>query len=188
MSNLEPCDSHGGDIASFATRIINLLNSSKINSSTDALDWIDQLLGAVYSLHFAKPEFKERPQPTNESEQQEMLREMKRTITNRAEELAKGKPRDIGVWMAGVHFNSALYRISACHDRGLKITSGQDLKNPIKTKERGIDRIGPNARAIREQVNLMKHREGILEGRKAGLTEATAAVGELLSFMESWAK
>ena len=210
MSQLDPEQMELQGTAKFADRIAALLESPKAIPGGDLVDWLDALLGAVYSLHYAqKLGYTHRPSASTKLEQQKMLDELKNKTLERAMALANGgEPRNHGKWMAGFHFNNALYRISACHDRGIKIATGYNLrasgkKEGQKSKhltdsKEAINEIfrkchkppwsDTNAAAIREQVSVMKHREGIHGGRKsdAALVNAILAVRELLELMETW--
>lgn len=170
-------------IAGFACRLDKLLTLDPIRADPEALGTIDDLLGAVYALAFAKQAaFVDRTnQPVEEA-----------AITKRAKELAKGRIRRDGKWMAGHHFNNTLYRISACYHRALvKVTGHAD---------RRIDRLVPKAKGqfgawknhnlgvVHSQVNDLKHKpRGAHDRRVANLKQAESAIVELLELLESWA-
>src|SRR6267378_5710466 len=92
------------ELIDFGGRLAELLNSGKAKRNDCALATLDDLLGAVYALIFAmhkEPSFKNRPigQRTDPH-----------VILNRARAIAKShRIRTTGKWMAGFHFNSALF-------------------------------------------------------------------------------
>jgi hypothetical protein len=173
-------------LCEFATRIDILLNSPKATSNNALVGALDDLLGAIYSLIFAKVnDFQNRPN-------QQIDRGV---VIKRAEQLAQGKVRNEDKWMAGFHFNGAIYRLSATYHRFLKIVSGKDERISVLGPEveviyrqwTGNDWENGNIRQVHIQVNDLKHvPEGIYELRRATLENGVSAVGELLDLVEQW--
>ena len=103
-----------------------LLDTKDASSNTELFSALDDLLGAVYALVFAhRGGFKER-----RNQKQEL-----KPPRTRARQLEQGRVRIDGVWMAGFHFNSALYRIAAVYHRALKLVASnkalQKRKRPM---------------------------------------------------------
>jgi len=101
----------------YAERISTLLKSPVVAKNSDLEACLDDLLGALYALVFA--------------EQAGFVHRVDRPIEisaviTRAEQVSKGEVRVDGKWIAGFHFNSALYRISATYHRTLKLVIGKD--------------------------------------------------------------
>ena len=105
------------DVSLYAERIATLLKSPVVAKNSDLEACLDDLLGALYALVFAKQAgFVHRvDRPI----------EISAVITH-AEQVSKGEVRVDGKWIAGFHFNSALYRISATYHRTLKLVIGKD--------------------------------------------------------------
>ena len=106
--------------------------------------------------------------------------------------------RTDGKWMAGFHFNSALFRTSAAYHRILQIVTGNagDVgalrlsAEQLYRQLKGSDWRNDNIRAVHGQVTDLKHRpRGTFSGRRrnAGYQNAVAAVSELLDLIETWA-
>jgi len=101
-------------LAKIAERIVTLLETQAATSNTELFSALDDLLGAVYARVFAHRDgFKER-----RNQKQEL-----KPPRTRARQLEQGQVRLSGVWMAGFHFNSALYRIAAVYHRALKLVA-----------------------------------------------------------------
>lgn len=170
-----------GHLAKEASRISVLLNAPKVQAEKRMVGCIDDLLGALYSLVFATRErFEDRVGPIEEDK-----------VLIRAEQVAAGRLRTDGRWMAGFHLNSALFRESATYDRILAtvVDEGSDLKSRRAKAQERYGWRSDNIHAIHGQVNALKHdRMGIHDGRRrdAGLTNAVAAFGELLALIEAW--
>jgi hypothetical protein len=105
------------DVSLYAERIATLLKSPVVAKNSDLEACLDDLLGALYALVFAKQAgFVHRvDRPI----------EISAVITH-AEQVSKGEVRVDGKWIAGFQFNSALYRISATYHRTLKLVIGKD--------------------------------------------------------------
>jgi hypothetical protein len=177
------------ELAKYADRIARLLESQKAKSNHALAASLDDFLGVVYALILAKKyEFKDRSScPIQVG-----------VVIKRAKDLAKGMVRTDGVWMAGLHFNSALYRTSAVSHRLLKPVVGKDdkLKKLLPAAEvlyrkwTGNKWNHGNTKGIHDEVNDLKHTpKGIHDGRRpdAGFQNGLSAVGELLDLVEAWA-
>jgi hypothetical protein len=175
-------------IFSYAHRMANLLNSQKAKASPGLIASLDDCLGAVYALIYAKQKgFRDRPNQGIEVS----------AVITRAEQVAKGEVRTDGMWMAGFHFNSALFRMSSTYDRFLKIVTGKGgnvgtlriLAEELYKRWTGESWKNENIRAIHGQVTDLKHNpEGIYASRRsdAGFQNAFLAIGELLDLVEAW--
>lgn len=106
---------------------------------------------------------------------------------DRADDAANGEVWSDGNWMAGFHFNSALYRISAVFDRLPKAVSAPHLTAADEYRQKTQRTwANTNAHAIREEVIILKHAAGgTWEGRLAGRETALSAVAELLELAET---
>jgi hypothetical protein len=177
-----------GALARAAGRICTLLGSGKAKSSPEVTAILDDFLGAIYALAYAKKsEFQDRPTIPIEVP----------TVVTRAEQLAKGLVRTDGKWMAGFYFNSALFRLSGTYHRALTIVVGHggDVGNLRPDAEQlyrgwtGKEWGNSNVRAIHGQVVDLKHiPKGTFEHRRtdAGMANAVSAVDELLDLLEAW--
>src|SRR5438045_5549146 len=95
------------ELADFAARIAKLLEGFHTNPTHPVVAVLDDLLGAIYSLVSAVEKgFKGK---TGSSEFDPIL--------TRAKHLSNGLVRKDGNWMAGYHFNSGMFRISAVFAR-----------------------------------------------------------------------
>src|SRR5260370_41692522 len=116
---------------------------------------LDDFVGAVYAMVFSQSNVhpvKRRSGPIEIH-----------TVIKRAEDVANGTLRTSGNWMAGFHFNGALFRIAASYHRGLKVVS---------KKEKSVDMRGgllplivaafpawkhQNLDEVYDEVNDLKH-------------------------------
>jgi hypothetical protein len=174
-----------------AGRIAALLNSSRIQSCVSMLASLDDLLGAVYSLIYARNHgYDERQQSLSPKDIQ--------AVHIRAADMSAGKVRTEGKWTAGFYFNNALFRLAAIYHRALKIITGRENEKlyvetlrPIAetlfqnwTKQKWTY---ANLTKLHKQVNELKHgADGIYEGRDVRFEEAVRAVDELLNLIEAW--
>jgi hypothetical protein len=178
-------------LAGYGSRLVGLLGNTEVRSDADAIGSLDDLLGAVYSLIFAKHyHFVDRPDRAIEID----------AIRKRAEQIQRGVVRIDGKWMAGWHFNNGLFRVAAVYHRLLKVASGQpDLKRPmakllldvkiIYRQWTGADWINDHAQVIYEEVNTLKHTpEGVYSARKATFDDAIAGIDELLRLVDAWSR
>lgn len=165
------------ELAQYAARIAKLLEGVQTNPNHLLVAVLDDLLGAIYSLVSAVEKgFKGK---TGSSEFDPIL--------TRAKQLANGQVRRDGNWMAGFHFNSGMFRISAVFARLPEALSGshERAKNAYLTKT-GKPWENTDAHAIREEVNALKHDEqGVYARRLADLPTALLAVGQLLELAET---
>jgi hypothetical protein len=90
-------------LASYGKRILKLLRSSQAQKSHYFLATLDDFLGAVYALVFSQCNV----HPFSSRNGQIEIA----TVIKRAEDIANGTLRTSGNWMAGFHFNGALFRI-----------------------------------------------------------------------------
>lgn len=167
------------ELADCAARIAPLLESALNASNHDFIAVLDDLLGAVYALISATEE-----RFTGKSGSSEFG-----PILTRARDVANGEARTDGKWMAGFHFNNAMFRISAVFDRLPKaLARGQVSAASAYEKKTGRSWRKTHAHAIREQVNKLKHmKDGLYKGRRAALRAAVAATQELLELAETLA-
>lgn len=174
-----------------AGRIATLLDSQNVQSHASMQASLDDLLGAVYSLIYARNhDYDDRQKALGPKDVQ--------AVATRAKDMSVGKVRMEGKWTAGFYFNNALFRISAVYHRSLKIVTG-------KEKERAyVDTLRPIAETLfqnwqnrpwtntslaklHKEVNELKHTaDGIYEGRNVQFGEAILALDELLNLIEAW--
>jgi hypothetical protein len=177
-------------LTALAGRIAQLLGSKPpVKESLQAC--LDDLLGTVYSLMYAKHyEFVSRPQALGQKDIGNVL--------IRARKMAASKLRTEGKWTAGFYFNNALFRTAAVYHRSLKILTGNE-----QTKNVYVDQLEPDAmnryrdarnarwanksvRKVHSEVNDLKHdSSGIMDGRNVVFVTAIEAVGEILDLIEA---
>ena len=174
-------------LAKSANRIDKLLAARP--TDPHLRDTLDLFLGALYALALAKlGGFVDRTKGSTQVT----------AITTRAADVAAGRIRLDGKWMAGFHFNSALFRIAAVYHRLLKIV----VDNP-KTGET-VDVLRPRADQLyREwtrhqwsrtkadwvhgEVTGLKHQPNAsLNRRRAKFEHAVDGVEELLKLIEAY--
>jgi hypothetical protein len=176
-------------LASFAGRIAKLLSTPAVAANPNLAGSLDDFLGAIYALIFAKySDFDDRTTQAIEVD----------VVVKRAEQINAGKLRTDGKWMAGFHFNSALFRAAAVYHRVLKIVAGRPttkdnvptLRTDVEALYRGwrkVEWTGTNIDLVHRQVNELKHTpRGIHDFRNVTYEDALAAVGELLDLVEAW--
>lgn len=179
------------DLTNAAGRICTLLRLPKVTGSPAALGCLDDFLGSVYALIFAKlGGFADRVGVPIEPDK----------VVSRAEQITMGRVRTDGRWMAGFHFNGALFRIAGAYHRGLKVVVGEPKSREyactLQPKAAALYRTWKSSewesrgiKAVHDQVNDLKHTpQGVYEGRKVQFKEALKAVEELLNLIESWAE
>jgi hypothetical protein len=173
-------------------RIAALLQSQKIQSNASMQASLDDLLGAVYSLIYARNyDYDDRQQSLGPKDIG--------AVKIRATDMAAGKVRTEGKWTAGFYFNNALFRISAVYHRALKIIAGRE------TEKVYVDKLRPTAETLfqtwrnqrwtsanlinlHKEVNELKHTaDGIFQGRDVKFDAAIQALDELLNLIEAWA-
>lgn len=97
-----------------ADRIYKQLNVLTVQGDSNLAGSLDDLLGAVYALILAKQRgFANRLDRPIEVA----------AVERRAGQMANGRVRTDGPWMAGFHFNSALFRTAAVYHGTLKIVA-----------------------------------------------------------------
>jgi hypothetical protein len=175
-------------LTALAGRIAQLLGSKPpIKTSLQAC--LDDLLGAVYSLIYAKHyKFVGRPQALGQKDI--------RNVLIRARKMASSKLRTEGKWTAGFYFNNALFRTAAVYHRALKIlTENEQSKKWVgdlepdamnRCKGRNVRWTNKNVSKVHDEVNDLKHTSsGIIDGRDVEFETAIAAVGEILELIEA---
>lgn len=178
-------------LADFGARLRTLLDNTKLRSQPDAVGVIDDLLGAVYSLILARHHhFDDRIKTPIEID----------VVQKRAAQIENGDVRIDGKWIAGWHFNSALFRIAAVYHRLSKLVLGtpatKDYMPTLLPKVKSLYRQCTNAEwsckrvgAIHDEVNTLKHTpQGVHSTRYATFDDALTAVGELVELIETWNK
>lgn len=176
-------------LAVFGGKLAALLNNSKIQSDPNAVSVLDDLLGAVYSLILARHHhFDDRIDRPIEIP----------VVQKRASQIHKGEVRIDGKWIAGWHFNSALFRIAAVYHRLLKISAGEpaskdhvwDLRPRVEALYQQWRRAkwsSDKVRTIHKEVNALKHTtQGVHSARTATFDDALASIGELVDLVEAW--
>ena len=178
-------DSKDEQLASYGKRILKLFRSSQAQKSHYFVATLDDFLGAVYALVFSQCNvrpFVSRSGPIEIA-----------TVIKRAEDIANGTLRTSGNWIAGFHFNGALFRIAASYHRGLKVVSSKERSGDMrggllpvvkaafpKWKHQNLD-------DVYDEVNDLKHKaEGKFNLRVIDLEGAKAATEELLELFECW--
>lgn len=178
-------------LSGYAGRIAALLSVPTLQENPDVAGSLDDFLGAVYALIFAKQgNFTDR-----------LSRSIDITAVKfRAAQVAAGEVRTDGLWMAGFHFNSAMFRMASTYHRVLKIVVGRvgrsrkDDVPTLRTEAQGLyrhwkqcDWTGVKLDMVHSQVNDLKHTpRGVHDQRTVTYGDAIAAVGELLDLMEAW--
>jgi hypothetical protein len=178
-------------LAAFANRVSMLLGRAPVRRSPHALATLDDLLGVIYALVLAKREgYVDRTKrPIQIS-----------AVQTRANQIGSGQVRVDGKWMAGFHFNSALFRLAAVYHRALLIVDGRTSSGrkayvqTVRTEAKALYQKWKNADwshqhcdTVHDEVIGLKHvPKGVYFGRKAKYDHAVASVGELLNLLEAW--
>ena len=184
---LDLADPGDKELADYGAQIVRLLQSPHAEKNHFLISTLDDFLGVLYALIFARhnrPPFEDRCGPIEVP-----------VVLKRAENAAAGTIRTSGKWLAGFHFNSALFRIAATYHRGLKVVSENQTGRPnrvdlLKKVESDFpDWQHKNLDRIYDEVNDLKHSaEGLFNSRSVSASEAKAAVAELLELFELWTK
>lgn len=177
MRQFNPSNPDFSILSGSARRVADLLNRVAANPGSPIVAPLDDLLGALYCLVFALDNgFKGKAGAS----------ELKPVI-DRANQIAKGEIKDDGNWMAGFHFNSAMFRISAILDRLPKALAGShEGAVAAYSAKRGQTWSNKKAHAIRTEVNTVKHDDvGLWAGRNADMATALSAIDELLDLAET---
>lgn len=135
------------------------------------MDILDLLAGALYSLNRAvELGFTDRPGDLKPNYRENLAKRLRRMFV--------GQPPQSGLWLAGMHFNSALFRVAAayrrCQDAFKRAERRQGTPHPVLFETHDLTE-------IRDECNRLKHDfEGILAGRKAAVARTIKAVNELI--------
>ncbi|MGA2299947.1 MAG: gamma-glutamylcyclotransferase family protein [Candidatus Acidiferrum sp.] len=180
---LDLTDPGDKELADYGARILTLLRSPHAQKSHFLVATLDDFLGVLYALIFARHNnFVERNGPIEVP-----------TVVKRAENVAEGIVRTSSKWLAGFYFNSALFRIAAAYHRGLKVVSGKETCGLYKAALLKIvepefsEWLHTNLDKVWDEVNDLKHEaEGLFNSRDVSREQATAAVAELLELFELW--
>jgi len=182
---LDPADPKKKELSDFGNGIVTLLQSPKARGNNYLVATLDDLLGAVYALILSQCTVHPFVARSGPIEIQAVLK--------RAEDVAQGTIRTSGNWLAGFHFNSALFRIAATYHRGLKVVSQReksDLKKAALLKL--VKPAFPNWEHgylddIWDEVNHLKHAAGgVFNSRTIKREGANAAIAELLHLFNLW--
>lgn len=176
-------------LSGLASRVSNLLKRADVQGNPHLVGALDDFLGALYALIFAKQGgFDDRPKRSIDVG----------AISRRAEQLAVGTVRTDGKWMAGFHVNSAIFRLAAVYHRLLKVAIGRpnstDYVPVLRTNASKLFRRWTNRDWSREhidrvhaQVNELKHvPKGVFHGRHAKYSDAVGGARELLDLVDAW--
>ena len=183
------------EIRKQALRLWTIVSNKRHENRVILLSISDFLLGALYELVRAERyEFEHRV-----NHPPDLVPIVRRSLA-----LSEGHWRRDGTWMAGLHYNSALVRLSAIHHRSLQMVVG--TKRPRRSKKRlelsdlrreasafVKERTGKswscsNIAIVHKEVNNLKHREyGTWTGRTVPFITALRAVRETVDLIEVWA-
>ena len=173
------------ELAVYGTRILKVLQYPETQKNPFLVATLDDFLGVLYALIFAKCNnhpFKDRTGPIEIQ-----------AVLKRAEHVAGGRVRTSGNWLSGFHFNSALFRIAATYHRGLKVVSGKETSALQKADLLKIVETGfpswqhKELDKIHKEVNQLKHDgEGLFQTRSVSWKESELAVEELIELFELW--
>jgi hypothetical protein len=164
-------------LARSAGRIAALLQKPGTMANKDVVAVLDDLLGAVYAAISSLEEgFVGK---AGESELSPPL--------DRAKQVAGGVIKTHGNWMAGFHFNSAMFRVSAVFDRMPKALASSHASAAAQYKAKtGTDWVNTDAHLIRDEVNKVKHdAEGVFKKREQAMSALMKALDELLHLTET---
>ena len=190
----QPCsnsDATDAELAKSASRISVLLKLPKAQSDPNLFGCLDDFLGAMYALKFAKQGgFEDRVAIPIEIDK----------VVKRADELAGDEVRPDGKWMAGFHFNSALFRMAAAYHRLLKMVVAKPNTREFAPTLQPIagqlylqwtSQVWQSGKieGVYDEVNYLKHTpKGVYAGRTVGYQDAIQAVKEVLDLIEAWAR
>jgi hypothetical protein len=164
------------DLTPFAERIAVVAERFRMKPRDPVVAALDDLLGAVYALVSAiEKDFTVKLGPSEFE-----------PVFTRAKHLANGQVRKDGNWMAGFHFNNAMFRISALLDRLPKALGGHTTAESGYQKKTGKTWENKEAHEIRKEVNQLKHKaSGLFGERRSALKVAITAVEQLLHLAET---
>lgn len=176
-------------LAAFAAKVAELLNNPTIQSNQNAVGVLDDLLGSIYSLILARHyNFDDRTDKPIEIG----------VVQTRASQIQRGDVRIDGKWIAGWHFNSALFRIAAVYHRLLKMSAGQpQTRDSAWTLLPRVEALyqewrkdkwtSDHVQAIHDEVNVLKHTpRGVHSARTVTFGDALASIGELVDLLGAW--
>lgn len=168
-------------LTGYAKRISKLLTAPAVQANADAAGSLDDFLGAIYALIQAKQHsFTNRSGPIDIT-----------AVEKRAAQIAVGRVRTDGKWIAGFYFNNALFRTAAVYHRFLKVITGKGGYVPaLRPIAQGLypSWTTANLDTVHSQVNDLKHTpRGVHDQRSATYAVTVNAIGELLELIESWA-
>jgi len=177
-------------LAELSGRVAALLKRPDVQTDRPLAACLDDLLGAVYSLMYARHyKYDDRPQP--------LAPEHLDHVLVRANDMANLELRTEGQWTAGFYFNNALFRLAAVYHRTLKIFVVEpetkahvpDLLPEVKAKYRSLtnaDWVDASLAKIHCEVNGLKHSpQGVIEGRDVPFDSSLKAVDEMLTLIEA---
>ncbi len=177
-------------LTGYGSRVERLLVQQSVTTSPHMVAALDDFLGALFALLFARQGgFVDRTSHAVEVA----------AIVRRAGQLTKGSIKADGPWMAGFHFNSAVFRLAAAYHRVLKVVTGNPdtgervdaLCKPAETlylKWTGVAWSHDELDKVLGQVNKLKHSpKGVFFKRSVKYPQAMAAANELLTLAEAWA-
>lgn len=187
------------DLIEIGERIAALLISAKVAKNPYALATIDDLVGSLYALVLAThnlPPFQYRPRGRKIDSRAVLKRVRAVSVAHQI--------RTTGKWMAGLHFNSSLFRLAAVYHRSLKValelvTSKECLgreedprslifraKKAYK-KWTGDEWNNESTKKIHNEVNDLKHSaSGKYWGRDVDEPTAISSAKEILALLEAW--
>lgn len=179
------------DVEKQAKRLCALVSAKSAPKRKAYFATLDVLLGALHE--FVRADMYKFGHRTNQEPDVA-------AIIRRADELGKGRLRRDGTWMAGLHFNSALIRLSAVHHRSMKIVVGsavakdldlydlRKLASKFHKEHKGKPWAYSNIAIVHREVNIQKHSEaGNWSGRTVPVETARRATSETLDLLEVWA-
>ncbi len=177
---LDPSDPVHAALMGYAGRIAKLLTAPAVRTNPDAAGSLDDFLGAVYALIQAKQHsFSNRTGPIDIT-----------AVEKRAVQIAAGRVRTDGKWIAGFYFNNALFRTAAVYHRFLKVITATNGYVPAL---RPIAQTlypawtSTSLDMVHSQVNDLKHTpRGVHDQRSVTYADAVNAVDELLALIEAW--
>ena len=177
-------------LSGYSGRVESLLSQKKVRTSADMIAALDDFLGALFALLFARQSsFQDRMKQPIEVD----------AVVRRSRQLSKGEIKSTGPWIAGFHFNSAIYRLAAAYHRVLKVVTG----NPDTGERVDILRCVAERRfrswtgaawshtdldEVLGQVNKLKHSRGVFYRRTVKYDQAMNSANELLELTEAWSK
>jgi hypothetical protein len=177
-------------LRSLGRRIRTLLGRVDVDTDTGKklLDILDYVLGALCALMYAAVlGYEDRPKEWDSESYRE------ESLLPRATDMSAGWLRIEGKWAAGLHFNSALVRMDAAHER-VEALAGMKQKPTMKTRPSvekepswcADKQTHKQLIKIYKQVGRLKHKEeAIASGRIVLFADAVEAFGELVALFES---